>query len=50
MKNTDSTKSNSLADEMEINFHMFGALVLNWVGGEVDRTDIIAVHEAGVDG
>jgi hypothetical protein len=47
MKNTDSTKSDSFVDEMEINFHMFGALVLNWVGGEVDSTDIIAADEAG---
>jgi hypothetical protein len=26
---------------------MFGALVLNWVGGEVDSTDVVAVDEAG---
>jgi hypothetical protein len=32
---------------VEINFHMFGALVLNRVGGEVDSTDIVAVDEAG---
>jgi hypothetical protein len=24
---------------MEVNFHVLGALVLNWVGGEVDSTD-----------
>jgi hypothetical protein len=47
MKNTDSTKGNPFTDEMEINFHVLGVLVLNWVGGEVDSTDVVAVDEAG---
>jgi hypothetical protein len=36
-----------VSDELEINFHVLGALVLNWVGGEADNTDVIAVDEAG---
>jgi hypothetical protein len=26
---------------------MFGVLVLNWVGGEVDSTNVVVVDEAG---
>jgi hypothetical protein len=47
MKNTNNTESNLFTDELEINFHVLGALVLNWVGGEADNTDVIAVDEAG---
>jgi hypothetical protein len=32
---------------MEINLHMFGALVLYGVGGEVDRRDVVAVDDGG---
>jgi hypothetical protein len=46
MKNTNSTKDNPFADEMEINFHVLGALVLNRVG-DVDSNDVVAVDEAG---
>jgi hypothetical protein len=31
--------SNALADEVEINLIMFGVLMLDGVGGEVDRAD-----------
>jgi hypothetical protein len=31
MKNADITKSNALPDEVKINLHMFGALMLNRV-------------------
>jgi hypothetical protein len=34
---------NALAGKVKINLNMFGALVLNEVGGEVDGTDIVAV-------
>ena len=47
MKNTDSTKSDTLTDEVEVDFHVLGALVLNWVGGEVDGADIVTVDEGG---
>jgi hypothetical protein len=32
-----------LADEVEVNFNMLGALMLDGFGGEVDRTDVIAI-------
>jgi hypothetical protein len=47
VKNTDSTKSDTLTDEVEVDFHVLGALVLNWVGGEVDDADVVAVDEDG---
>ena len=48
MKNADSTDGNTFPDEMEVDLHMFGALMLNRVGGEVDCADIVAIDEAGI--
>ena len=36
-----------MADEVEVNFHVLGALMLNRVGGGVDGTDIVTVEEGG---
>ena len=47
MKNTDSTYGNLFPDEVKVDFHVLGALMLNGVGGEVDGADIVAVDEAG---
>jgi len=47
MKHTDSTNGNAFSDEMEVNFHMLGALMLYRVGGEVDGADVVAVDDAG---
>ena len=47
MKHTDSTNGNAFSDEMEVDFHMLGALMLYMVGGEVDGADVVAVDEAG---
>jgi hypothetical protein len=35
MEDADLTDGNLLSDKMKINLHMFGALMLNRVGGEV---------------
>jgi hypothetical protein len=35
MEDADLTDDNLLSDKMKINLHMFGALMLNGVGGEV---------------
>jgi hypothetical protein len=32
-----------LVDEVDVNFNMLGALMLDGFGGEVDRTDVIAI-------
>ena len=45
MQNTDITKINALPNEVKINLNVFGVLMLNRVGGHVDRTDIVAVYQ-----
>jgi len=47
MKNTDCTHGDSFTDEVKVDFHVLGALMLNGVGGEEDGADIVAVDEAG---
>jgi len=47
MKHTDSTNGDAFSDEMEVDFHMLGALMLYRVGGEVDGADVVAVDDAG---
>jgi len=47
VKNTNSTNSNTFTDEVKVDFHVLGALVLNGVGREVDGADVVAVDEAG---
>jgi len=51
MKDTDCTHGDTFTDEVEIDFHMLHALMLNGVGGEVAGADIVVVDEAcGVQG
>jgi hypothetical protein len=38
---------NALADEVEINLNMFGALMLDRVGGEEDGVDVVSVDQSG---
>jgi hypothetical protein len=47
VEDTNVFDGNTLADEVEINLHMLGALMLNRVGGEGDRADAIAVDQSG---
>ena len=47
MKDADITHGNALPNEVKINFHMFGALMLYGVGGEIHRTHIVAVDKGG---
>jgi hypothetical protein len=46
MKDADLIDGNLLLDEMKINLHMFRALMLNGVGGEVHDVDVVAVDES----
>jgi hypothetical protein len=46
MEDTDLTDDDLLSDKMKINLHMFRALMLNGVGGEVHDADIVAVDES----
>ena len=45
MKNSKITNGNPLPDEVEINLNMLGSLMLNRVGGHVDNTDVVTVHQ-----
>jgi hypothetical protein len=47
VEDTNVTNGNALADKVEINVNMLGALVLNRVGGEVDGVDVVAVDQSG---
>jgi hypothetical protein len=47
MQDTKITNCNSLPDEVEVDLNMFGELMLNWVGGHVDGTDIVTEHQCG---
>jgi len=48
MKDTKITNGNPLPDEVEVNLNMFGALMLDWIGGHVDGADVIAIHQCGL--
>jgi hypothetical protein len=39
------TDGNPITDEVKVDLHMIGPLVLHGVGGEVDRTDVVAVDK-----
>jgi hypothetical protein len=43
MENADFTKGDSFSDKVQINLDVFGSLMLNRVGGEVNGADIITV-------
>jgi len=43
--NTDSPNGDLVTEEVEVDFHVLGALMLDGDGGEVDGTDVIAVDE-----
>ena len=51
MEHTDSPNGDPFPDEVEVDFHVLGSLMLDEVGGEVAGADIVAVDEAcGVQG
>jgi hypothetical protein len=43
VEDTNVSDGNALVDKVKINLNMLGALVLNWVGGEVDGADVVTV-------
>jgi hypothetical protein len=45
VEDPNSTGGDIIADEMQIDLDMLGPLVLHWVGGEVDRADVVAVDQ-----
>ena len=47
MCNTNSSSGNTLPNEVKINFHMFGALMLDRVGRHINCADIITINQSG---
>jgi hypothetical protein len=47
MKDENVSDSNTLINEVEINLNMLGVLMLDEVGGEIDRADVIALDQSG---
>jgi hypothetical protein len=47
MEDPHLTDGHPITDEVKVNLHMLRALVLDGVGGEVDRADVVAVDERG---
>jgi len=45
MKNTDNSCSNMLPNKVKIDLDMFGALMLNGVGGHVDSVDVVTIDQ-----
>jgi hypothetical protein len=43
----DISDGDALTDKVEINLNMLDALMLDGVGGEVYRTDVITVDQGG---
>jgi hypothetical protein len=35
------------SDEVQVNLDMLGSLMLDWIGGEVDNTDIVTIDQCG---
>jgi len=47
MLDSQITNGDSLSNEVKINLDVLGALMLHWIGGHVDSTDVVAVHQCG---
>jgi hypothetical protein len=45
MHDTDITNCNTLPNKVKIDLNMFSALMLDWVGGHVDGTDVVVVNQ-----
>jgi len=45
MKNPNVSEGDSLLNKMEINLNMLRALMLYWVCGEVDSTNVVTVDQ-----
>jgi hypothetical protein len=46
VQHVNNTKSDTFPDEMQVNFHMLGALMLDGVGVEEDNADVVTIDEA----
>lgn len=46
MEYADLTDGDLLSEKMEVDLHMFGALMLNGVDGEIHNTNVVAVDNS----
>jgi hypothetical protein len=44
VEDANFSDGDALADKVEINLNMFGALMLNGIGGEVDHANVVAAN------
>jgi hypothetical protein len=47
MQNTKITNGDSLPNEVKIDLNVLGSLMLNRVGGHVDNTNVVTIHQCG---
>ena len=47
MQNTKITNGDSLPNEVKIDLNVLGSLMLNRVGGHVDSTNVVTIHQCG---
>ena len=45
MKHPDLSQGNLLTDEVNIYLNALRAMMMNWVGGHIDSTDVVAVDD-----
>lgn len=46
MKNSDITNGHLVANEVQINLNVLCALMLNWIGGHGDDTNVVTINKA----
>jgi hypothetical protein len=46
MKDANITKSNTFPNKVEVNLHMFSALMLDRILGHVNGADIVTIHKS----
>ena len=46
VQNTHITEGDALSDEVEINLDMLRTLMLNWIRGEINHTDIVIIDNS----
>ena len=47
VKNPNVTEGNLLSNKVEIDLNVLRPLMLYWIAGEIDSTDIIAIDQSG---
>lgn len=47
MQNSNITNSNTITDELEIDLNMLDALMLDWIAGYINCTNVITVDQSG---